>query len=75
MKENAWQMLKSSLYMQRSLEKGQWSIIGPGSEKKWYSMEENSPQGTWDPYRGKDAGGIRREWMSNFLCNNSIVQG
>ena len=28
--------------------KGQRSFIGPGSEKKWYSMEENSPQGIWD---------------------------
>ena len=27
---------------------GQWSFICPGSEKKWYSMEENSPQGIWD---------------------------
>ena len=27
---------------------GQWSFIGPGSEKKWYSVEENSPQGIWD---------------------------
>ena len=27
---------------------GQWSFIGPGSEKKWYYMEENSPQGIWD---------------------------
>ena len=27
---------------------GQWSFIGPGSEKKWYSMEEHSPQGIWD---------------------------
>ena len=27
---------------------GQWSFIGTGSEKKWYSMEENSPQGIWD---------------------------
>ena len=27
---------------------GQWSFIGPGSEKKWYSLEENSPQGIWD---------------------------
>ena len=26
---------------------GQWSFIGPGSEKKWSSMEENSPQGIW----------------------------
>ena len=27
---------------------GQWSFVGPGSEKKWYSGEENSPQGAWD---------------------------
>ena len=26
---------------------GQWSFIGPGSEKKWY-LSENSPQGAWD---------------------------
>ena len=28
--------------------KGQWSFDGPGSSKKWYSMEETSPQGIWD---------------------------
>ena len=27
---------------------GQWSFIGPGSEKKWSSMEDNSHQGIWD---------------------------
>ena len=27
---------------------GQLSFIGPGSEKKWYCMEEDSPQGIWD---------------------------
>ena len=27
---------------------GQWSFIGPGSEKKWSSQEENSPQGIGD---------------------------
>ena len=26
---------------------GQWSFIGPGSEKKWYPSE-NSPQRAWD---------------------------
>ena len=26
---------------------GQWSFIGPGSEKKWYASE-SSPQGAWD---------------------------
>ena len=28
--------------------KGQWSFIGPGSEKKWYCISEDSPQGVWD---------------------------
>ena len=27
---------------------GQWSFLGPGSEKKWYSISEDSPQGVWD---------------------------
>ena len=27
---------------------GQWSIFGPGSEKKWYSISEDCPQGEWD---------------------------
>ena len=27
---------------------GQWSFFGPGSEKKWYSISEDSPQGKWD---------------------------
>ena len=33
---------------ERKFGKGQWSFIGPGSEKKWYSMKEDSPQGIWD---------------------------
>ena len=36
-----------SLYA-RKFGKGQWSFIGPGSEKKWYSKKEDSPHGTWD---------------------------
>ena len=27
---------------------GQWSFLGPGSEKKWFSITENIPQGEWD---------------------------
>ena len=46
-KKNVWQMPESSKYLQRSLilDNG---IYGPGSEKKWSSGEENSPQGIWD---------------------------
>ena len=28
----------------RRFGKGQWSFIGPGSEKKWYSISEDNPQ-------------------------------
>ena len=36
-----------SLYARR-FGAGQWSFLGPGSEKKWYSISEDSPQGEWD---------------------------
>ena len=49
MKKNASQMLDSFLYMQRDLD---WSrtisFLGPGSEKKWDSVSEDSPKGEWD---------------------------
>ena len=40
----------SAKYLQRNFGIGQWSFIGPGSEKKWSSGEENSPQGIWDHF-------------------------
>ena len=48
---------------------GQWSFIGPGSEKKWHPSE-NSPQGAWDHIAG-----IRRKRTSYLPCNDSIVHG
>ena len=56
-----------SLYA-RKFGTGQWSFIGLGSEKKWYSIKEDSPQGIWDKIE------IRRKRMSNFPCCKSIVQ-
>ena len=32
----------------RRFEAGQLSFLGPGSEKKWYSISEDNPQGEWD---------------------------
>ena len=40
-------MPESSKCLREKFGVGQWSFIGPGSEKKWYSAE-NSPQGAWD---------------------------
>ena len=36
-----------SLYAKRC-GTGQWSFLGLGSEKKWYSISADSPQGEWD---------------------------
>ena len=36
-----------SLYARR-FGTGQWSFIGPSSDKKLYSIKEDSPQGIWD---------------------------
>ena len=53
---------------------GQWSFIGPGSEKKWYSSE-NSPQGAWDSIADKMLLEFAGSGHPNFPCNDSIVQG
>ena len=49
---------------------GQWSFIGPGSEKKRY-LSENSPQRACC---GRDDTTIRRKWTFHFPFNDSIVQ-
>ena len=49
-KDNKEQCLKNAEFVKTFAKRfgiGQWSFIGPGSEKKWYSSE-NSPQGEWD---------------------------
>ena len=49
---------------------GQWSFIGPGSEKKWYSAE-NSPQGAWDTIAEQ----MLLKRTSHFPSNNSHCPG
>ena len=44
MKKNANQVLSSFLSTQKDFQQDN----GPGSEKKWYSISEDSPQGEWD---------------------------
>ena len=36
-----------TLYAER-FGRGQWTFIGLGFEKKWYSISEDSPRGEWD---------------------------
>ena len=52
---------------------GQWSFIGPGSEKKWFSSE-NSPQGAWDNIAVQMLLEFAESGHPIFPCNDSIVQ-
>ena len=47
-KKNANQVLSSFFSMRKDFSAGQWSFLGPGSENRWYSTNEYSPQGEWD---------------------------
>ena len=46
-KDECLENAESVKVLARRFGSGQWSFIGPGSEKKWYSSV-NSPQGAWD---------------------------
>ena len=54
---------------------GQWSFIGPGSEKKWYSMEENSPQGIWDRIADKMLLEFAESGCPIFLATTPLSRG
>ena len=62
-----------SLYARR-FGAGQWSFLGPGSEKKWYSISEDSPQSFWDKNGREDDVDIRRKRTPSVPCHESIVQ-
>ena len=75
-KDNKQQCLRNADFVKTFAKRfgtGQWSFIGPGSEKKWYPSE-NSPQGAWDHVAEEDVTTICRKWTSHFPFNDSIVQ-
>ena len=54
---------------------GQWSFIGPGSEKKWSSMEEDSPQGIWDNIAEKMLVEFAESGCPNFRATTPLSRG
>ena len=53
---------------------GQWSFIGPGSEKKWYSGEENSPQEAGDHIADEMLLEFAESGCPIFRATDTIVQ-
>ena len=72
-KKNASQMLNSSLYAKR-FGAGQWSFLGPGSEKKWYSTHEYKPQRRIGQNCIANDVDICRKHTPNLPIHGSIVQ-
>ena len=54
---------------------GQWSFLGPGSVKKWYSMRENSPQGIWDHIADKMLLEFAESWCPIFRATTPLSKG
>ena len=50
------------------------SFVGPGSEKKWYSMKEDSPQGIWDNLAEKMLIEFAESGCPIFRATTPIVQ-
>ena len=63
-----------SLYAKR-FGKGQWSFIGPGSEKKWYCIGEDSPQGEWDNMAERMLLEFGQSGCPIFLASSPLSRG
>ena len=63
-----------SLYARR-FGKGQWSFIGPGSEKKWYCISEDSPQGIWDNMAERMLLQLAESGCPNFRATTPLSRG
>ena len=63
-----------SLYARR-FGAGNWSFIGPGSEEKWYSISEDSPQGIWDNIAEKMLVELAESGCSIFRSTSPLSRG
>ena len=54
---------------------GQWSFIGPGSEKRWYSISEDGPQGKWDDMAEKMMLEFAESGHPNFRATSPLSRG
>ena len=63
-----------SLYAKR-FGTGQWSFIGPSSEKKCYSIKEDSPQGIWDNIAEKMLVGFAESGCPIFRATTPLSRG
>ena len=59
----------------RRFGEGQWSFIGPGSEKKWYSIKEESPQGIWDKIAERMLLEVAESGCSIFRATTPLSRG
>ena len=58
----------------KRLSPGRWSFLGPGSEKKWYSISEDSPQGEWDKMAEKMMVTLAGSGHPSLSSHEPIVQ-
>ena len=63
-----------SLYANR-FQAGQRSFLGPGSDKKWYSISEDSPQDEWDKMAEKIVATLAESGHPVFRATSPLSRG
>ena len=59
----------------RRFRSGQWSLLGPDSERKCYSISEDSPQGEWDKMAELMMVTLRESGHPVFRSTSSLSRG
>ena len=59
----------------KKFDAGQWSFLGPGSEKKWYSISEDGPQGEWDKMAEKMVVTLAESGHPVFRATSPLSRG
>ena len=63
-----------SMYAKR-FPPGRWSFLGLGSEKKWYSTYNESPQGEWDKIAEKMMMEFSESGHPHFRATSPLSRG
>ena len=53
----------------------QWSFLGPGSEKQWYSISDDSPQGEWYTIAEQMMLTFAESTHTVFRCTSPLSRG
>ena len=59
----------------RKFSRGLWSLLGPGTEEKWYGTHTDKPDGSWDQTAQKMMANLSRSGHPMFRASSAFERG